>query len=53
VSITDLDELYLFQLGFGDLILGLSQFWLQPELHLKIIFASRVVKSDLKNHIDH
>ena len=46
--IKNLDKLNLLKLANGGLVLGSSQFLLLPQLPLKMILASKVVKSDSK-----
>ena len=48
VCIKNLDKLNLVKIRNGGLVLGLSQFLLQPQLSQKMILDSKVVESDSK-----
>jgi hypothetical protein len=48
LRIKDLDKLNLVKLAYSDMVLGLSQFSILPQLRIKITIASKAVKSDLK-----
>ena len=48
VRIKDLDKLNLLKLAYGDLVLGLSQFFLLPQLPQNKTLASKLLKSDSK-----
>ena len=45
---TDLDKPNLFELAYGGLVLGSSQFLLLPQLPHKMMLVSKVVKSNSK-----